>query len=134
MSTTDDQVRDLGRRWARAEQAGDADALDALAADDFTLVGPVGFVLNKQQWLDRYRADSGLAIESLAWDEIEVRDYGSTAVAIGVHTQRGEFSGRPVDGTFRATHIAVRRGDDWVLAGMHLSPIGGPPPFAPPAE
>jgi ketosteroid isomerase-like protein len=131
MSTTESQILELGERWARAERQGDADALDALSADDFTLVGPVGFVLNKQQWLDRYRTDSGLAIESLVWDEVAVRDYGGTAVAIGVHTQRGEFSGRPVDGTFRATHIAVRRGADWVLAGMHLSPIGGPPPFAP---
>jgi Domain of unknown function (DUF4440) len=95
------------------------------------LVGPVGFVLHKQQWLDRYRGGHELAIESLSWDELEVRDYGSTAVAVGVHTQRGTFQGRPVDGKFRATHIAVRRDDRWVLAGMHLSPIGGPPPFAP---
>jgi ketosteroid isomerase-like protein len=134
MPTTDDQIRELGRRWARAEQQGDAEALDALSADDFTLVGPVGFVLSKQQWLDRYRTAGGLAIESLDWDEVQVREYGDTAVAVGVHTQRGELSGRPIDGTFRATHIAVRRGDDWVLAGMHLSPIGGPPPFAPRAE
>ena len=131
MSTTENQIRELGRRFAAAEQAGDAGALDALSADDFTMVGPVGFVLNKQQWLDRYRTGNELTIESLAWEEVEVRDYGNTAIAIGVHTQRGVYSGRPVDGKFRATHIAVRRGDGWVLAGMHLSPIGGPPPFAP---
>jgi len=131
MATTEEAIRELGERWARAEQQGDADALDALAADDFTMVGPVGFVLNKQQWLDRYRTSSDLALESLSWDEVAVRDYGNTAVAIGVHTQRGQFQGRPVDGKFRATHIAVRRGAGWVLAGMQLSPIGGPPPFAP---
>ena len=129
--STNDAIRELGQRWARAEQQGDADALDELSTEDFTMVGPVGFVLNKQQWLARYRSSADLAIESLTWDEIEVRDYGNTAVAIGIHTQRGEFQGRPVDGKFRATHIAVRRDDEWVLAGMHLSPIGGPPPFAP---
>jgi ketosteroid isomerase-like protein len=129
MASTEEQIRALGERWARAEQQGDADALEALAADDFTMVGPVGFVLNKQQWLDRYRTSSDLALESLSWDEVAVRDYGDTAVAIGVHTQRGQFQGRPVDGKFRATHVAVRRGAEWVLAGMQLSPIGGPPPF-----
>jgi hypothetical protein len=35
--------------------------------------------------------------------------------------------------TLDATHIAVRDEDPWRLAGIHLSPIGGPPPFARPA-
>jgi ketosteroid isomerase-like protein len=129
--STIEQIRELGRRWAEAEQRGDADTLETLAAEDFTLVGPVGFVLNRQQWLDRYRTSRDLKLESLDWDEVEVREYGSTAVAVGVHSQRGEFQGHRVDGRFRATHIAVRRGDEWLLAGMHLSPIGGPPPFPP---
>jgi len=133
MSTTE-QIRELGRRWAEAEQLGDADTLETLAAEDFTLVGPVGFVLNRQQWLDRYRTSRDLRLESLDWAEVEVRDYGSTAIAVGVHSQRGEFQGNRVDGKFRATHIAVRHGDQWLLAGMHLSPIGGPPPFAPPRQ
>jgi hypothetical protein len=34
------------------------------------------------------------------------------------------------DGSFRATHIAVRRDGRWRLAGIHMSPVGGPPPFA----
>ena len=53
---THNEIRELGRRWADAEQRGDADALSALAVEDFTLVGPLGFVLDKQQWLDRYRS------------------------------------------------------------------------------
>jgi hypothetical protein len=35
-----------------AEIEADAAALDALATDDFTLIGPAGFVLGKQHWLD----------------------------------------------------------------------------------
>jgi hypothetical protein len=59
-----------------------------------------------------------------------VRDYGDTAVVVGRHTQEATFQGRPVNGSFRATHIAVRRDGEWRLAGIHMSPIGGPPPFA----
>nr|WP_240948202.1 nuclear transport factor 2 family protein [Planosporangium mesophilum] len=121
----------MGSRWAEAEQRGDSDALGALSTDDFTLVGPLGFVLTKQQWLDRYRTGA-LVTHSLVWDEIEVRDYGDAAVAIGCHTQRAEYQGHSADGSFRATHVAVRRGADWLLAGVHLSPLGGPPPFTPP--
>jgi ketosteroid isomerase-like protein len=127
MSNTADQwVRELGSRCAEAEQRGDVDVLDALATDDFTLVGPLGFVLNKRQWLDRYRTGA-VVTHSLVWDEIEVRDYGDAAVAIGCHSQRAEYQGNNADGRFRATHVAVRRGDDWLLASVHLSPLGGPP-------
>lgn len=44
----------FGPRWADAERRGDVEALDALLTDDFSAVGPYGFVLDKKRWLDRY--------------------------------------------------------------------------------
>ncbi|MCW2887908.1 MAG: hypothetical protein QOE54_2145 [Streptosporangiaceae bacterium] len=127
MSTiTEEQVRELGRRCADAELRADVADLDALTTGDFTLVGPAGFVLDKDQWLDRYRTGA-LITRSLAWDEVQVRDYGTAAVAVGRHTQEAEYQGHPAGGRFRATHIAVRQGDRWLLAGLHLSPVAGPP-------
>ena len=124
------ELADLDRTMTRAEIAGDTATLDALATDDFMLVGPVGFVLDKQQWLDRYRGGS-LRTRALAFEDAVTRVHGDCAIRIGRHIQEAEFQGRPVNGEFRATHIA-RRDDDgrWRLAGVHLSPIGGPPPFA----
>jgi ketosteroid isomerase-like protein len=124
-TTTEDLIRDLDRRWAQAEQEGDAAALDALSTDDFTLVGPLGFVLDKQQWLERYR-DGSLVTHHLEWHDVEIRDYGDAVVAVGCHTQKASHRGRPVDGSFRSTHIATRRDGQWLLAGLHLSPIAGP--------
>jgi len=124
--TVQDTILDLGRRWAAAEQQGDTTTLDELAVDDFTLVGPFGFLLTKQQWLDRYR-DGDLVTSELRWEEVTVRDYGTAAVAVGVHAQRAAHRGRANDGRFRATHIAVRDEDgEWRLAGIHLSPLGLP--------
>ncbi len=120
------QILTLGQRWADAEQRGDVAALEALAIDDFMLVGPLGFILTKQQWLDRYRTGD-LVTRSLVWDEVEVRDYGTAAIAIGCHTQRAAYRGTPNDGRFRATHVAVQINGQWLLAGMHLSPIAPPP-------
>jgi ketosteroid isomerase-like protein len=133
MSITADALHELTQRWAMAEIAGDASTLDALAVDDFTLVGPVGFVLNKQQWLDRYR-QGDLLTRSLSFEDTTTRVYGDAAVTIGRHRQEAEYRGHPANGEFRATHIAVLDGSRWLLAGEHLSPIG-PPPFAgPPSE
>lgn len=131
--TTRDEVLELGRRWVAAELAGDADALDRLGAKDFRLVGPVGFVLDRQQWLDRYRGQRDLRLTDLRWDDVEVRELtDDVAVAIGVQTQQGTFAGNPVDARLRVTQIAVREDGEWRLAGLHFSPIGGPPPFGRP--
>lgn len=126
---TSESIREVGERWAHAERAGDVAALDGLSTDDFTLVGPLGFVLDKRQWLDRYRGGD-LATHELVWDELDIREYGDAAVVIGRHTQRASYRGNSTDGSFRGTHVLVRDGGRWLLAGIHLSPIGGPPPFA----
>jgi ketosteroid isomerase-like protein len=127
MSITD--ITELGRRWAAAEVQGDTDTLDELAVDDFTLVGPLGFVLDRKQWLDRYRSGQFVTTE-LNWHDVTVRDYGDCAVVIGIQEQRAAYQGRPSDGKFRVTQILVRTDGRWRLAGIHLSPIA-PPPGAP---
>lgn len=128
--STEEEVREFGRVWAAAEERGDTEVLAGLVADGFRLVGPLGFVLDRDAWLGRYTG-GGLVTEKLNWTDVEVRDFGGTAIAVGVHDQLATHQGNPVNGRFRATHVLVRAGDRWRLAGIHLSPIGGPPPFTP---
>ncbi|MFD8500239.1 nuclear transport factor 2 family protein [Amycolatopsis sp. NPDC059657] len=126
--STEEEIRALGKRWAAAEEQGDRQALDELTVDGFRLVGPVGFVLGKEQWLARY--DGGVLVtESIDWSDVEILDLGDTVIAIGVHDQVASHKGNPANGRFRATHVVVRRDEQWRLASIHLSPIGGPPPF-----
>jgi len=123
------EILALGARWAEAERHADTAVLAELAADDFRLVGPFGFVLDKAQWLGRY-APGALVTSSLTWDEVEVRDFGQTAIAIGKQTQQASYQGRPADGQFRVTHVFVRESGRWQLASLHLSqaaPPAGPP-------
>jgi ketosteroid isomerase-like protein len=124
--TIDQQLDELGRQWMEAERRGDAEALDALAVTDFTLVGPLGFVLVKDQWVSRYR-EGAMVTHEMSWTEVTVREYGETAVAIGVLTQRASYQGTPADGRFRVTQITVKDGDRRLLAGLHYSPIAAPP-------
>jgi len=124
-SDTREQILDLGARWAAAEQAADTGVLGEIAAADFRLVGPFGFVLDRSQWLERYTT-GGLATSSLVWDQVEVRDFGQTAIAIGRQTQQATYRGQPADGQFRVTHVFVRDGDRWSLASLHLS-LAAPP-------
>jgi hypothetical protein len=127
--TIQDELVELDRRWTKAETEADVSTLDTLASDDFMLVGPVGFVLNKQQWLDRYR-DRELVTRALAFEDTVTRVYDNVALTIGRYVQEAEHKGTPANGEFRATRIAIRGGSQWRLAGVHLSVIGGSPPFA----
>ena len=114
-----------GNGPADAQQRGNTQTLDALATTDFVLVGPGGAVLDKQQWLDRYRSGD-LVTRSLAWDQVDVRGHGTTAVAVGRHSQRAAYQGNTHDGDFRVTLVGLQIEGQWRLIAMHLSPISLP--------
>ena len=121
------QVQEFTQEWAAAEQRGDAAFLEGALTDDFVGVGPLGFMLNKEQWLGRFTG--GLSYESFALEGVDVRLYGEAAVATGRQVQAGGFQGNDVGGEFRATVVPVEREGRRLLAGWHASPIAGAPSF-----
>jgi ketosteroid isomerase-like protein len=127
VSTTRTEINDLLTRFAEAQRVSDVDHLSRLLTDDFKLVGPLGFVVPKQEWLDQFRTGS-LQIEALEWDETDVRThaYAYFAIAIGRLTQTATYARRSADGQFRVTAIAIGHGTSWHLAGVHYSPIAAP--------
>ena len=129
-ANTADDIRDIGSTWVDAELAADIETLDALATDDFRLVGPFGFVLDKQQWLDRYRSGD-FATTTLTWHDVDVRVYGDSVVTIGTQSHEATYQGSPSNGEFRITHVFVRDGDRWKIASMQLSPTAFAPPPIP---
>ena len=131
MTATDD-VLDLVTSWAKAEEANDARALDGLLAADFVGVGPLGFVLGRDQWLARF--GNGLENRAFAVEDPQVRDYGSAAVVVGVLAQETSFRGGDNSGRFRLTLVAVRPGGHWRLAGVHIGPLQQPPAGPPPSS
>src|SRR4051794_30982875 len=126
-AVTDDEIESLLKRLTRAEQDGDIAALDMLTTSDFTLVGPLGFLLSKDQWLDRYRSGA-LTTENLTWQPDTVRRHNDTAIAIGTQHQHARYQGHPVDARFRATHVLLHLDAQW--RGARTPP--SPPPHTPP--
>jgi hypothetical protein len=76
MTTVDEaaraQVDELGRRYAEAALRGDVAGLGTLLGDDFVCVGPLGFVLDKQQYLGSRRSGD-LKHTAFEWSETRVR-------------------------------------------------------------
>jgi Domain of unknown function (DUF4440) len=124
-----DQIVEVGRRWAKAELESDAELLDSLLDADFVCVGPLGFVLNKEQYLAGRRSGD-LKQEAFDWKDVNVRVRGDSAVAVGAQVQKTTFQGHDASGQFRGTQVFVRKGDGWQMLSLHLSPIGQPPGWA----
>jgi ketosteroid isomerase-like protein len=117
-----DQIVELGRRWAKAELEGDTETLGRLLDPDFVCVGPVGFVIDKEQYLAGRRSGD-LKQQAFDWEAASVRVYGDAAIAVGTQVQTGAFRGRDNSARLRVTQVLVRKGEGWAIASLHLSPI-----------
>lgn len=126
---TEQEVAQLAGTWATAELQGDTAFLEKCLSDDFVGVGPLGFLLSKQEWLARQRSgDMKYTVHTL--DEVKVRGYDEAAILVGRLTQEATYRGNPMNTHMRTTLIFVRQDGHWHLAGLHFCNIGQPPPFA----
>jgi hypothetical protein len=114
--------------WATAELRGDTAFLERTLAGDFIGIGPLGFMLTRQEWLARHQSGD-LKYESFTLDEVKVRVYNDAAVLTGRQIQNGAYRGNSIQAQFRTTLVFVQQQGQWRLASLHLSPIGQPPPF-----
>jgi hypothetical protein len=119
-------VLDLVSRWTAAEQAMDSGALNGLLAEQFMGVGPPGFVLSRQQWLER--SHNGLENRAFAVADPQVHDHGTAAVVVGVLDQQPSWQGQDNSGRFRIPLTAVRPADRWLLGNVHIGPLPMRPP------
>ncbi|HEY7598041.1 MAG TPA: nuclear transport factor 2 family protein [Actinophytocola sp.] len=127
---SDQEVLDLVKRWAEAELNGDSGSLDSMLVEDFTGIGPLGFVLTKQQWSGRFAG--GLKNSAFEVVDPQVRTYGDTAVVTAVQKQETSFQGHDTSGDFRLGMVVVKGDGGWAIAGIQLSGPLGAPPAAPP--
>jgi hypothetical protein len=107
---------------ANDDRQGDVGTLNDLLADDFSGVGPLGFLLNKEQWLARF-SSGDLTYEAFDWDQTSPRLYGDAAVVVGSQTQSGAHQGHPIQAEFRVTQTLIQRSGRWQLAALQLSPL-----------
>jgi ketosteroid isomerase-like protein len=122
------EIMHLARDWTAAELRGDIAFLQMVLSDDFIGIGPLGFMLTKQEWLARHQSGD-LKYQSLDLDEVTVRIYNEAAVLIGRQTQAATYRGSAITAQLRTTLVLVQNQEQWWLASLHFSSIGQPPSF-----
>jgi ketosteroid isomerase-like protein len=108
---------------------GDVSTLERVLADDFVGVGPRGFMLNKEEWIQRYKSGE-LKHQSFKFDDVKTRLYTDAAVLVGLERAKGTYQGHELQGDLRATLVMTKQQERWRIVGIHLSPIAGPLPSA----
>ena len=109
--------------WAAAEVSSDPAGLEPLLAEDFTAVGPLGFVLDRDAFLARH--GTGLDYSSFAVDERAVRQEGDTALVTARLSTVGSYRGTPVPEALRATVVLSRHAERWRMLRVHMSFVAG---------
>ncbi|SAK52935.1 cytochrome P450 [Caballeronia arationis] len=111
-------IRELEGRLQKAMLSSDADALDALLADDLSFVDATGKVWTKTDDLNGHRY--GLQrIEQLDVEEQTVRVYEKCAVTVTRVALRGSFGGAPFAGSLRYTRTWCETGGAWRVVAAH---------------
>jgi len=122
------EVLRLAGAWTTAELRGDTAFLERTLADDFIGIGPLGFMLTRQEWLERHQSGD-LKYTAHTLDEVKVRVYNEAAILIGRLTQEATYRGNPINAQLRTTLVFIRQQGQWQLASLQLSSIGQPPNF-----
>ncbi len=101
---TEQEVMHLADAWANAELRGDTTFLESTLADGFIGIGPLGFMLTRQEWLARHQSGD-LKYESFSLDEVKVRMYNDAAILTGRQVQNAAYRGNSIQGQFRTTLV-----------------------------
>ena len=122
-SNNEQEVRQMIETYRTALLHRDIPALEKIWADDYIFVNASGDVLTKAQRLANVKSGA-TTLDSIKEEEnITVRVYQNSAVATSRVTIRGQYSGQPVSGQYRRTHVWVKGPAGWQLVSNQLTTL-----------
>ena len=110
-------VLELERRRIAAVNAGDAEAIERLLADDVIQIHANGRVDNKASLLEIERS----ARRTIEPRNPYVRLYGHVAILTGPAVHHAVSDGAPVTYRIFTTQVAVCRGNVWQFVSVHAT-------------
>lgn len=127
-SARDTDVKELERLetvWNEAHEHGDADALEALWADDLEVAVPKMPVMGKAEALSFARSGR-MKFLHYATSEVRARVYGDAAVVTGRLERTRTLNGKKVSDNWRFTKTYVRESGKWRVVSFHASEAAEP--------
>ena len=122
LSTVDSkqQIMELEKSWAEAEDKHDAATLTRVLDAKFVATFGVKEPYDKQKFIDSQVIGAVDPTASQTLDESVILD-GDTAIAIGTDTARGTKNGKPYKEVYPYTVTYIRRHGQWLALAEHLA-------------
>jgi ketosteroid isomerase-like protein len=106
-------VTKLERDWETAMHNKDDKAVGRILLDGWSGLNPDGSTEDKPKFLSEVKSGQ---YDSVKLDSINVKSFGSTAVATGTATDK--------DGKYAYTDVFIRQGGTWKAVASQLAKIG----------
>ena len=121
-SDDEQQIRKIEQEWLDAIVKRDTSYLDKVEASDFSITGPSGKTLSKEE--DIKDTTSGeTRFEKMTIDELQVRFYGDTALAHGIATVKAHTKKKDLSGKYTWTDVFVKMNGDWKAVSTQVTAI-----------
>lgn len=121
------QVNDLVKRFTEAQQKMDVPTLQALTAENYVEVSPLGEVDTRERMLTFYvKKDEKQALPALTVEDSTARLLGDTAVVIAKVSYASVVEGQNRTFSLRTTFVAEKRNGVWKLVSAQYTPIRPP--------
>lgn len=119
-------VKKMMTEMAAVLAKNDAEAAAKFYSDDYHLINPQGVDQSKTARLEDMKSGN-TKLESFAYENISVRSYGDTAVAIADVKAKGKTGGQDVAATMKATLVFHKTKDGWKVVSGQATPVAAPP-------
>ena len=100
-----------------ASLARDVAQLDAVMADDCTLVLFSGRLITKPQYLSAVGGGS-VEFDSLTYEDVSIRIYGNTVVVTNIVNIKERIAGIAMSGRYRSTRVLVKSEAGWRFVAL----------------
>ena len=107
--------------WNEAHLKGDAEALDALWANDLVVIVASMRLINKADALEMVRSNR-MPFTKYETSEIRVKPFTDSAVVTGRLLRERLMNGKTITDDWRFTKVYVRSGGRWRVTSWHGSP------------
>lgn len=121
-SGVEEELIGVAHAWDRAMVANDPEEIGAYMADDWTIIGPDGSVVDKTTFLELLQSGK-LTHDVMESHDLKVRVYGDTAVVTARGISGGQYQGESFYLVERASCVFVRQQGRWRCVLTHLSHI-----------
>lgn len=119
-----EQLTAVEDAWALAVQQGDVDALSQIVASDYIGTTASGAIQDKEAYLADFTSGDRKTY-ALTTRDLLITVFGDVAVVTHGGDARGELRGTPTGGSFRWSHVFVRRQGRWGAVMNHVTRVTG---------